>query len=346
MSISIVVPIYNSLPYLDTFFSCLSNQTFTDYQAVFVYDKSNDGTFDKLRLCVSRHPNIKSFILEKPIKEGVGKARDFALDSGLIKGKYVLFLDCDDTFEPNFLADLYNAAEERKADIVMCGYERIDERINKVVSTEMVHNPDDIVDLRESTIIPYLNPAPWNKLYRFDVVKDARFVYPGGGEDEMFFLKVLPNCHKISFINKVLYHYALHAGSVLSNTDLSLYEKSKEGYESVVSFYRSHGQSYLDFWPLCEACIFVRFGIGMTTRTCLSLPKAQRKIIKGTRTFFVGHLLSWKRNKLLSFSTSFKNGLKALFIWRCRYLYKAHCFGLFVSEYRLFTRLFHKDIKW
>jgi glycosyltransferase EpsH len=346
MIVTLVVPIYNSALRLENLFSSLQRQSFRSFACIFVYDKSNDGTLTVLYSLISKWPDLSCFVLEKSFKEGVGKARDFALDSGMINSKYILFLDSDDSFESTFLEELVFIAEKTNSDIAMCGFDRTDEVTGQVLSTEMVHNPDLLTDLSKSPIVPYLNPAPWNKLYRMDKIRDARFVYPGGGEDEMFFLKVLPNCQKIAFVNKVLYHYQIHKGSVLSGTNVNLYEKAKEGYKSVIDFYKNHGKNYSAFLSLCEACIFIRFGIGMTTRTCLAVPREKKRLIKESKAFFNQNLLGWRHNKLLSFCTSLKHGIKSLLIWRCRLLYKVNFFSLFVFDYKIFTRLFRKDIKW
>lgn len=346
--ITVAIPVYNSANYLPVLLSLLAKQSFCRFNCVFIYDKGVDGTFEILeKFCSSSNgERIHSQILKKEKKEGVGRARDFLLESADLNTKYVIFLDSDDAFENNFLEKLFSVAEKTNADITMCGFDRKDIEKNRIISTEMIHNPDVITDLKDSPIIPYLNPAPWNKLYRVDKIRDARFILPGGGEDEMFFLKVLPNCNKIAFVNEVLYHYAIHQGSVLSATDSNLYEKAKLGYKSLIDFYKSHGESYASFLPLCQACIFIRFGIGLTTRTCLSSPKEKRKIIKETRIFLNENLYGWKRNRLLSLFVSLKNGIKPLFIWFCRFLYKINCFSLFVFDYKLFVRLFRKDIKW
>lgn len=342
----VVIPVYNCKKFLPRLFSSLSCQTAPLCRLIFVYDESTDNTLDLIQSFQRDNFGHSIFILKRKIRSGVGKARDFAIDSGLIDTKYVLFLDSDDSFEPDYLQELLLTAEKTNADITMCGFDRENEVSNSVISTEMIHNPQELSELKNSSIIPYLNPAPWNKLYRVDKIQDARFVFPGGGEDEMFFLEVLPNCQKIAFVNKVLYHYLIHEGSVLSGTNVNLYEKAKEGYKSVIDFYKNHGGNYSSFLPLCEACIFIRFGIGMTTRTCLSVPKEKRRIIKETKSFFSECLVGWRKNHLLSFITSFKNGIKPLFIWRCRLLYKLNCFSLFVFDYKIFTHIFRKDIKW
>ena len=44
MKISVIVPVYNVLPYIKEFLDSLTSQTFKDFEAVLVDDGSTDGT--------------------------------------------------------------------------------------------------------------------------------------------------------------------------------------------------------------------------------------------------------------------------------------------------------------
>ena len=47
--ISIVVPVYNTEPYLEDFFSRMVDQTFKDYKVYLVYDVSSDNSLNILK---------------------------------------------------------------------------------------------------------------------------------------------------------------------------------------------------------------------------------------------------------------------------------------------------------
>ena len=102
----------------------------SNFTCIFVYDKSTDGTLTKLQSLIAKYPTFHCAVLVKPQKEGVGKARDFAIESGLVTSRYVLFLDSDDSFSPSYLSTLFQRAEATNADITMCGYRRIDSSNN------------------------------------------------------------------------------------------------------------------------------------------------------------------------------------------------------------------------
>lgn len=47
--ISVVMPVYNALPFLDDSINSILTQTFRDFEFVIFDDGSNDGTVERLR---------------------------------------------------------------------------------------------------------------------------------------------------------------------------------------------------------------------------------------------------------------------------------------------------------
>jgi len=211
----------------------------------------------------------------------------------------------------------------------------------------MVHNPEEINDVSDSVIIPFLNPAPWNKLIKFSIIKEARFIHKGGsGEDMMFFAKILPNCRKIAFVDEPLYDYYVNPGSVSALTNEASLEESRTGYIETKEFYLAHGENFINCLPLLEAFVFLRMAIGETTRVCLTKRHHYGYVINESKRYLTEYFPRWKHNKYLSFYRCLCHGYKTLLIWRCKFLYSFGCFALFVFDYQLFTALFKRDIKW
>ena len=47
--VSIIVALYNTLKYLDSFFDCLFKQTFKDFEVIVMDDLSTDGSMNMLK---------------------------------------------------------------------------------------------------------------------------------------------------------------------------------------------------------------------------------------------------------------------------------------------------------
>ena len=105
--ISVIVPVYNAVRFIDRLCSCFEAQTFEDFEVVFVDDGSADGSYELLvnRLCASK---LHSRVIRQPNK-GVSSARNAGLDAA--EGDYICFVDADDIICADYLSALYSAAE-------------------------------------------------------------------------------------------------------------------------------------------------------------------------------------------------------------------------------------------
>lgn len=82
-------------------------------------------------------------------------------------------MDTDDYVEPDWAEKLYNAAKENNADMAVCGFERIDLKTNKVVGKDMTKQGNTVKEITsEDDFMVFVNPAPWNKIYKREKVKD------------------------------------------------------------------------------------------------------------------------------------------------------------------------------
>ena len=115
--ITVVVPVYNVEDYLDWCLGSLEGQTLKDIDIICVNDGSTDGSLAILREFESSYPFIR--VIDQP-NAGVSAARKAGL--ALAQGKYVTFVDSDDSVATTYLEELYTAAEKNQADIACCNY--------------------------------------------------------------------------------------------------------------------------------------------------------------------------------------------------------------------------------
>lgn len=117
--ISVLIPVYNGMPYIVNAVESVLNQTFQDFELLIINDGSEDGTADFLnslsdsRIRVIHQENRGLF---ETIKRGFQEA----------SAEWVARLDADDIALPNRLEKQYNfVAEHPDVAAVFCAYRRI-----------------------------------------------------------------------------------------------------------------------------------------------------------------------------------------------------------------------------
>lgn len=95
---SIIIPNYNNARYLDELFESIINQTFENYEIIFIDDVSEDDSLEKAKEWSEKFKQNFTLI-ENQEKKWSGGSRNIGID--LAKGRYILFIDSDDKFASN-----------------------------------------------------------------------------------------------------------------------------------------------------------------------------------------------------------------------------------------------------
>lgn len=337
--ITVIITTYNLEDYLDACFEELLAQTFQDFDVLVVDDCSADGTRDLIRAWEGKYPDrIKSVFL----KENLGMpalTRNAALDSGLIDGNCILFLDGDDAIETDFLEELHNALINNKAGVAICAYDRVESSTGHVLCQEMKGFPQ-IVDMPPSDdILAFINPAPWNKLWRRDVFGDGRFSAFKVGEEVVPHYTRYMRCGRIAFVDKVLIHYKVHQSSVISNTPK----------DSIVCFSEELSLCYRQLTGRYRDCMglmaFLHIGISMAFRAADNPDIDLKRYLKWTRDYLANDYLWFKGNPFLKLRSFMHHGMKGLMLWGSLQAYKLNVFGIVVKIYKFASQKLHFDIK-
>ena len=92
--ISIVVPVYNAVNYIEQTVEMVRKQTFTDWELILIEDCSKDNSADVLRALEQKLQDKRIRVIYKEQNEGAAKARNTGIDAA--SGRYLAFLDADD----------------------------------------------------------------------------------------------------------------------------------------------------------------------------------------------------------------------------------------------------------
>lgn len=129
MKVSVIIPVYNVAKYLRECLDSVVNQTLNDIEIICVDDGSTDGSSDILRQYAERDARIKIF---QQANSGAAVARNLGLRHA--SGEYLHFMDSDDICHRSMLKDMYAVGRKQFADIVICGFDRVNHDATKTLS--------------------------------------------------------------------------------------------------------------------------------------------------------------------------------------------------------------------
>ena len=246
---SIIVPVYNGEKYIRRAISSVKEQAFFDYELLLVDDGSIDQSpfiCDQIASCDSRvrvfHQENSGALLAR--KNGVKHA----------SGRYHMFLDCDDTFEPNALQAIYNILKKDKLDLLLFNYFQVGENHTKSLGTLPFENGkyysgNDLLYLgiKHTSGINNL----WSKVIRGEISKKAFEKYQinmSMAEDLLISLNVFLEVKSAMFLDEYLYNYhdvptsSMHRlkDSVFEDYDFLFNEEKKILAESGKIFEQSY----------------------------------------------------------------------------------------------------------
>lgn len=112
---SIIIPTYNRSQSLSLAVNSVLEQSFGNYELIIIDDGSNDDTPNIIKLYLSNKRIIYHFQQNK----GVCGARNKG--ASLAKGRYLLFLDSDDSVSKNWLSDFYFKLNNSDITLGHCG---------------------------------------------------------------------------------------------------------------------------------------------------------------------------------------------------------------------------------
>lgn len=219
-AVSVIMPVYNGERYLRECLDSVVNQTLKNIEIICVDDGSTDGSLSILREYASQDPRI-TILAQENLHAGV--ARNAGLT--VARGEYLSFLDCDDFFELDMLAETYAHAKSTNTDIVMFNaylYDDVEKEDKRVDYTLKVNALPEIFNFQNApeTIFQLSNCWVWNRLYKHDfVTKNNLFFQNIAFSNDVFFsCMTMVLAKSISSIDKCFIHYRTNQ---IQNTNIT-----------------------------------------------------------------------------------------------------------------------------
>lgn len=247
---SIIVPAYNVEKYISECISSVLNQKFNSYELLIV----NDGSTDNTKSIINTYRDNKNIVLLEKENGGLSSARNFALERAT--GKYVIFLDGDDSLANGALENIHEALVKDETDILFTPHIRVSETndfrpqiigISKRILNGLTKNL--VVDYNDGQ----LGYEVWRKVYKRSIISEHNINFYDNkiifAEDIYFNNLFLRYAKTYSFVNEPTHIYRARSNSLFHSQKtefkidkyVKLFEilKEKENNDDILYYFWS-----------------------------------------------------------------------------------------------------------
>lgn len=214
VSISIVIPSYNSEAYLGKTLDSLICQLLPDDRVIIVDDGSSDSTVDIVKHYVDKYENF-SYQLNKGI--GPNSARNQGINAAT--SDYILFLDSDDYLCCDALSVLKSYVTKYSPDVIVYGYNFCSSQtglISKACSPALQHlfSKSEILNLGFRSSV--YGSVCWNKLISTELLRNNNIYFIPDkvhGRDSVFSKEIALSANSVLTIPDLIYTSIIRQGS-------------------------------------------------------------------------------------------------------------------------------------
>ena len=224
---SIIIPVFNAEKTIQKCIKSIQMQTYSSFEAILIDDGSSDQSG---QLCDQVEQQDQRFLVIHQKNAGPSVARNKGL--ALAKGRYIVFVDSDDTIEKNYLQCIKAQFDLSDADVIFIGYSlftseemKINTYLAEKYSSGLV---EQALELSAHDMFGYT----WIKVFRRDKIIGLKFDEEVSlFEDEIFTCDALSHCQNISIVKKPLYNYVQNGiGTLMTQTRQNYCELQEKVY--------------------------------------------------------------------------------------------------------------------
>ncbi len=248
--ISVVVPVYNTSKYLPQCLGSLISQTFKNIEVICINDASTDDSGDVLKKCAVVDKRIR--IIDGEKNKGLSFVRNRGINEA--KGKYICFLDSDDSFDVSFLEDLYRAITLYQADVAMTKTRYVKDVVKEDnLKAQVLFSFGDKI-----SSLPH--GGCWNKIYRTDFIRENSICFPEGvyWEDNLFTLQVCYFSDKFVIVDGGSYNYNLKNNSSITRDNGKKEKRKKDSLvvaKMIMDFFKKQDCKKREFNKISHFCL-------------------------------------------------------------------------------------------
>lgn len=245
--VSIVIPVYNSAPYLRQCLDSVIYQSYENLDVVCVNDGSTDSSLSILEEYATKDKRIRIFSKEN---EGKGAASARNLGLGKAKGEFIQFLDSDDFFVNDMIEVLVRKALTADADVVICRGQLFDNETGCVVGA--LPHPDLVFAPKKESffwrdcseyICEIADFYAWNKLFRRRLlIENDLWFTPIPISDDQDISMIAPIvARRVAVVDRAFINYRTGTGTSQCDSQTKHPEAAYAGIDSVVKRFKEMG---------------------------------------------------------------------------------------------------------
>ena len=235
---SVVIPVYQVEAFLpDCIDSVLSQHTQAPYELILVDDGSTDRSGGICDAYAAQDSRVRVTHIEN---QGVSHARNLGIQ--LARGRYILFLDSDDYWEPDFLQTM-DAITETDPDMAAVGCARVyEDGRREILHLPVIPAGEPGADFLQSLFDRQKTPFYYSVCYAYR----REFVLANGlyfpeelkvSEDFTQIMRAIPLASGITGCDRPVYNYRIRGGSVTASVTV---KKLMDNLTSKASFFRQY----------------------------------------------------------------------------------------------------------
>jgi glycosyltransferase involved in cell wall biosynthesis len=204
IDVSVVIPFFNPGADIDDCLASMLAQTLPRerFEVVLADDGSTDGSSARVDGWVARYPDLLR-VFHNPASGGPARPRNVGIEQS--RGRYILFVDSDDTLPPNALAHQLDVADESDADIV----------VGKMSSggPRGAHHPlfRQTVTRRTLDDLPRLTKnLTVHKMFRREFLLDHQLRFPDGPnniEDQHLAMRAYTHAQSVAVVSDLVCYF-------------------------------------------------------------------------------------------------------------------------------------------
>ena len=207
IKISAVIPFYNSEAYIERCIQSILNQSYNEFEAIFVDDGSQDSSLSILRQYEQMDSRI---IVIHQENAGPGAARNTGINVAV--GDYIVFIDSDDLIDK----DYFYKISQKKEDIIFIDVNQVNENY-ELIKTEYMSDKSNLS--KDQFIRKQMTGSiEWGgvrKVVKRELLLENGIAYTNHkiGEEAVFSFLALYYANTIAFIKGPVYTYINREGS-------------------------------------------------------------------------------------------------------------------------------------